>query len=75
MAQDNFVIINARVTFKNIPMHKSLVELGYLDSFGIVELVSFIEKKWKITILDSDLTAKKMGSINKMVDLINKKLS
>ena len=30
MAKDNFVIINARVTFKNIPMHK-LAHFAFKD--------------------------------------------
>ena len=58
---------------KNIPMDKSLVELGYLDSFGVVELVSFIEKKFNIEIYDDEITKEKFGSINKMIDLISKK--
>jgi acyl carrier protein len=58
---------------KNIPMDKSLVELGYLDSFGVVELVSFIEKKFNVEIYDDEITKEKFGSINKMIDLISKK--
>ena len=46
---------------KTIPMDKSLVELGYLDSFGIIDTVAFIENKWKIKIEDSELTKEKFG--------------
>tara|TARA_B100000945_G_C20316740_1_gene565581 strand:- start:172 stop:432 length:261 start_codon:yes stop_codon:yes gene_type:complete len=60
---------------KTIPMDKSLVELGYLDSFGIIDTVAFIENKWKIKIEDSELTKEKFGSINKMINLINLKIS
>ena len=60
---------------KKIPMDKSLVELGYLDSFGIIDTVSFIENKWKIKIEDDELTKEKFGSLNKMIDLINLKLN
>ena len=56
-------------------MDKSLVELGYLDSFGIIDTVSFIENKWKIKIEDDELTKEKFGSLNKMIDLINLKLN
>lgn len=59
---------------KIIPLNKSLVELGYLDSFGVVELVSFIEKKFKITINDEEITKEKFGSINKMTNLIYSKI-
>ena len=57
----------------NIPLDKSLVELGVLDSFGVVELVSFIESNWGLQIMDSEITREKMGSIEKMVRLIHEK--
>tara|TARA_B100000035_G_scaffold81037_1_gene67947 strand:- start:2149 stop:2409 length:261 start_codon:yes stop_codon:yes gene_type:complete len=59
---------------KEIPMDKSLVELGYMDSFGVIDTVTFIENKWKIKIEDDELTKEKFGSINKMVNLICQKI-
>ena len=32
--------------FGPLPLDESLFELGILDSFGIVELVVFIENRW-----------------------------
>ena len=58
---------------KKLPKNESLLELGYLDSFGVIDLVSFIEKKYKIEIKDDELTKEKFGSINKMVNLISQK--
>ena len=60
---------------KDIPMDKSLVELGYMDSFGVIDTVTFIENKWKIKIEDEELTKEKFGSINKMVNLICQKIN
>ena len=54
---------------KNISMDESLVELGYIDSFGIVDLVTYFENKWKIKIENEEITKEKFGSINKMVNL------
>ena len=59
---------------KNIPKDKSLVELGYLDSFAVIDMVTFIEKEWNIKIKDYEITKKYMGSINKMVALIKQKI-
>ena len=59
---------------KNFPMNKSLVELGYMDSFSVIDTVSYIEKKWKIKIEDEELTKEKFGSVNKMVNLIYSKI-
>ena len=60
---------------KNIPKDKSLVELGYLDSFAVIDMVTFIEKEWNIKIEDNEITKKYMGSINKMVALIKQKFN
>ncbi len=56
---------------KKIPMNKSLVELGYLDSFAVIDLITFIEKEWSIVLENEDITREKMGSINKMIKLIS----
>ena len=54
----------------NIPLDKSLLAEGVLDSFGVIEIVEYIESNWNITIEDSEFTLERMGSINKMVQLI-----
>lgn len=57
-------------TKEEIPLDKSLIETGILDSYGIVELVAFIEETWNIRINDNDFNKEKMGSINLMSQLI-----
>jgi acyl carrier protein len=57
-----------------VPLEESLLDLGILDSFGVVELVSYIEGHWSIQILDSEITKEKFGGINKMARLIASKL-
>ena len=37
-----------------------------LDSYGIVDLLTFIEGEFGLTIPDADITKEKMGSIRKM---------
>ena len=59
---------------KDIPMDKSLVELGYMDSFGVIDLVTYLESKWKVKIENEEITQDHFGSINKMVNLVYKKL-
>ena len=65
---------NPALKKKKIPLDKSLMELGYLDSFGIIELITFLEKKYKISIEDEEITKEIFGSINKMSKLVLKKL-
>ena len=59
---------------KKIPLNQSLVELGYLDSFGVIEVITYFEKKYKISINDNEITKEKFGSINKMVNLVFEKI-
>ena len=56
-----------------IPLDTSLLAAGVLDSFGIIELVEFIESNWDIKINDDEFTLEKMGSIEKMEILIEEK--
>lgn len=53
-----------------IPLDESLVKLGYIDSFGVIDLVTFLEGTYNIQIYDDEITKEKFGSINKMVALI-----
>jgi acyl carrier protein len=56
-----------------LPRDESLVELGYIDSYAVVELVEFLEKHWNIAILNEEITREKMGSLNRMAALILEK--
>lgn len=61
-------------SMKTIPQDQSLYEIGVLDSFGVVEMVSFVEERWSIKILDSEITKEKFGGIDKMAFLVAEKL-
>lgn len=57
-----------------IPLDKSLVELGYMDSFGVIDMVTFLEGNYFIKIKDDEITKEKFGSINKMAKLVKEKI-
>ena len=59
---------------KKIPEDQSLVQLGYIDSFGLIELIEFIESKFKIKINDREITPEVFGSLKKMSKLVYKKI-
>ncbi len=72
-----FVIINKApqgYEVSNLPQDSSLVSLGILDSYGVIEIVEFLENTWGISILDEEVTTELMGSINKMAKLVHSKL-
>ncbi len=53
---------------QEIPRDQSLLETGILDSFGIVELITFLESEYDIVIADEDMTKEKLGSVQKMAE-------
>ena len=59
----------------DVPFDESLIEMGLLDSSGIMELLLFIEKKWNIEISAEDLAVGKIGSVNQIAEFIEQKLS
>ncbi|MBT6601153.1 MAG: hypothetical protein HOB32_05800 [Nitrospina sp.] len=65
----------SKYTAETLPLDQSLFELDILDSMGIVELIAFIETNWSIAIEDKEITTEELGSIHKIVILINKKIS
>ncbi len=56
--------------FEVIPVDQSLLESGVLDSYGIMDLITFIEREFGLTIPNEDITREKMGSIRKMASYI-----
>jgi len=51
----------------------SLLDLGIIDSTGVLELVGFLEEKYKITIEDEELVPDNLDSINNLVSFVQKK--
>ena len=71
----NYILKKSDISeISQIPLDQSLLATGVLDSFGIIELVEFIESNWDITIEDNEFTLEKMGSVKKMIDLIITKI-
>jgi acyl carrier protein len=48
----------------------SFLELGIVDSTGVLELVTFIEGRYQITIEDEELVPDNLDSINALVRFI-----
>ena len=54
--------------------NQSFLESGIIDSTGILELVSFIEEHYSITVEDEDLIPDNLDSVNNVVNFINRKI-
>ena len=52
-----------------------LISGGFVDSFSMVSLKVFLEKKFHIQIPDDKATPEAFDSVNKIVDLVNEYLN
>jgi acyl carrier protein len=50
-----------------------LFEAGVLDSFGLIELVKFIEKEFAISIEDEEIASPALASLAGMTALVERK--
>jgi hypothetical protein len=51
------------------------MDLGFIDSTGMLELVHFIEQKYKVTLEDSDLIPENLDSIAQLARFIRARTS
>jgi acyl carrier protein len=52
----------------------SFLEGGILDSTGILELVSFLESEFSISVGDDDLTPENLDSLNNLQAYLKRKM-
>ena len=52
----------------------SFLDQGIIDSTGVLELVSFLEKKYQIKIQDEELAPANLDSINRLTQFLHRKL-
>ena len=59
------------------PVHigsdESLFDSGLLDSFGLTDLVSALEKEYKIQVPDGDLNPRKFDTLDKIAEYVEAK--
>jgi acyl carrier protein len=70
--------INANFLFgaRDVPSGEkdSFLEMGIIDSTGVLEIVNFIETTFGINIADDELNPDNLDSVPKIVRFINRKV-
>ena len=71
----NFIVENFIIdgNTDQLDHDQSFLESGIIDSTGILELVSFIEEQYNITIEDEELIPDNLDSVNNVVKFIGNK--
>ncbi len=67
--QSNFIFDER----KKLQDDESLLGSGTIDSTGILELISYLEKEFSITFDDNELVGENFDSIVKIVSFLQKK--
>jgi len=47
-----------------------ILDSGIVDSFGVIELVSFIEERYKVQLSGAEMTGETFASIDSIADLL-----
>lgn len=50
----------------------NLFEGGFLSSLDVLDLISFIETNFNVTLSEDDMTMENLGTINNMVAMIDR---
>ena len=61
--------------FKDVKQGDDFSTMSILDSISIMDLTMFIEKKYSITINDSEISFANFSSINSIVNFIQTKIN
>jgi acyl carrier protein len=54
---------------------QSFLETGIIDSTGVLELVAFVEQRYRISVGDRELLPENLDSIQNLEGFINRKLA
>lgn len=68
---DNFLFGQMDVRLSN---DDSFLDQGIIDSTGVLELVAFLEQKYRIKIKDEELAPVNLDSINGLTNFLHRKL-
>ncbi len=66
----DFITKNFVVERDEVDLDKSLIDEGIIDSFGLIEIGTFMETQFGFTVDEDDMVRENFGSVHKMVDFI-----
>lgn len=53
---------------------ESFLEMGIIDSTGLLELINFLEKRYRIKVEDADLIPENLDSIDQLCRFVERKV-
>jgi acyl carrier protein len=55
-----------------IDLDKSMIDDGIIDSFGLIEIATFMEKEFEMKVGEEKMIRDNFGSVNKIVAFIER---
>lgn len=68
----NFITSSFMVERDEIDLDKSMIDEGIIDSFGLIEIASFMEREFGMKIGEEQMIRSNFGSVHKIVDFIKR---
>jgi acyl carrier protein len=68
----DFITRSFFVEKADINLEVSLMDAGIIDSMGLIEIISFMEKEFSIVVEDNLMTRENLGSVTRMVNFIER---
>jgi acyl carrier protein len=69
---ENFPLSNEDFSLKS---EDSLIEVGVIDSTGVLELIGFIEEHYALQVLDAEVLPENLDSIENITHFVSRKLA
>jgi len=70
-----FICRNFMVERDEFELDQSLIDQGVIDSFGLIEISSYLQKEFGFQIQETEMNRANFGSIKKIVDFVGRKLA
>lgn len=67
-----FITSSFMVEREEIDLDKSMIDEGIIDSFGLIEIASFMEKEFNMKVREDQMIRSNFGSVHKIVDFIKR---
>lgn len=67
-----FITSSFMVEREEIDLDKSMIDEGIIDSFGLIEIASFMEKEFNMKVREEQMIRSNFGSVHKIVDFIKR---
>ena len=65
-----FVSRSFMVAAGEIDQHRSLIDQGVIDSFGLVEITAFLAERFGVEVREEDMTRERFGSLERMARFV-----